>query len=371
MKYPLITLVWKELLMVVKDRKVRISILLPPVIQLLIFTFAATLDVKNIPIGILNRDLGEQSIELVERFYATEVFSSITFLHSVEEIPSFMDSQKGVMVVSIDEQFSRNLDAEKTAVVQLILDGRKSNTAQIIAGYTQQIVERFNADLLYKKGVDLSPVKAYIVPRIWFNPNTLYYWYNIPCLVALLAMLTCLVVTTQSIAREREMGTFDQLLVSPLTPFQITVGKMIPGIIIGFAEAIFMFMVGVWGLQVPFTGSLPLLFLSLLIFVTAISGVGLFISSLSMTQQQAMLGTFVFMLPSVLLSGFATPIENMPSWLQPMTHFIPLKYMLVISKGLFLKAMPAKLVLEYLWPLAGIAVFNIVGAGFFFQKRLE
>ncbi|MBP7074584.1 MAG: ABC transporter permease [Rhabdochlamydiaceae bacterium] len=366
----IISLIWKELLTVLRDRKVRLSILLPPIIQLFIFTYAATLDVKNVPIGILNRDNGEQAFLLVERFYGTKIFNNnIIFLKGVQEIGPFIDLQKGVMVVSIDEQFSRNLDAGKPATVQLILDGRKSNTAQIVAGYTGQIINRFNND--FTAALDLKIQNVELVPRTWFNPNTLYYWYNIPCLVGVLSMLICLVVTTQSVARERELGTFDQLLVSPLMPHEILIGKIIPGIIIGFIEGTFMLTMGTLVLGVPFTGSLLLYFMSLFIFVSSVSGIGLFISSLSTTQQQAMLGTFVFMVPSVLMSGFATPIENMPQWLQPFTYIIPLRYMLVISKGLFLKAMPAKIVLENAWPLIVISCVNFIGAAWFFRRRLE
>lgn len=352
-----------------RDRKVRISILLPPIVQLVIFTFAATLDVKNVPIGILNRDAGEQGFLLVERFYGTKIFNSkIIFLKGVEEIGPFIDLQKGVMVVSIDQQFSRNLDAGKPATVQLIFDGRKTNTAQIVGGYTNQIINQFNNDYTAHAQV-VQNIK--LVPRFWFNPNTQYFWYNIPCLVGILSMLTCLVVTTQSVARERELGTFDQLLVSPLVPWEILVGKIIPGIIIGFLEGMLMFTIGTLVLGVPFTGSLLLYMGSLIIFVTSVSGVGLFISSLSATQQQAMLGTFVFMMPSVLLSGYATPIENMPTWLQPFTAIIPLKYMLIISKGLFLKAMPGRIVFTNIWPLLIIGFVNIVGAGLFFRRRLQ
>jgi ABC-2 type transport system permease protein len=366
----ILSLIWKELLTVLRDRKVRISILLPPIIQLVIFTFAATLDVKNVPIGILNRDSGEQGFLLVERFYGTKIFNNnIMFLKGVQEIGPFLDLQKGVMVVSIDEQFSRNLDAGKPSTVQLIFDGRKSNTAQIVSGYTGEIINQFNND--FTANADLAVQNIELVPRTWFNPNTLYFWYNIPCLVGVLSMLTCLVVTTQSVARERELGTFDQLLVSPLMPSEILIGKIVPGIIIGFLEGLFMLTIGTLVLGVPFTGSLLLYFFSLLIFVTSISGIGLFISSLSATQQQAMLGTFVFITPSIMMSGFATPIENMPQWLQPFTYIIPLRYMLVISKGLFLKAMPASIVFQNLWPLAVISIFNFIGASWFFRRRLE
>jgi ABC-2 type transport system permease protein len=364
------SLIWKELLAVIKDPKVRISILLPPLIQLCIFTFAATLDVKNVSIGILNRDSGEQGFELVERFYGSPIFSyNVQFLSSVEEIPTFMDHQKGLMVLSIDDQFSRNLDAGKSATLQLIFDGRKTNTAQIVAGYAAQIINDFNNDFTAKHKEFVQNIE--LTSRVWFNPNTLYVWYNIPCLVAILAMLTCLVVTTQSVARERELGTFDQLLVSPLVPFEILIGKLIPGIIIGMIEGLLMVFIGVFFLNVPFTGSFLLYLISLLIFVLSISGVGLFISSISETQQQAMLGTFIFMMPSVLLSGYATPIENMPFWLQQVTYLIPLKYMLIISKGIFLKAMPAKIVFENLWYLLIIGLFNTTCAGLFFKRRIQ
>lgn len=364
----ILALIRKELLGVLRDRKIRFSLLMPPLIQLFIFTFAATLDVQNVTMGILNRDNGEQGFELVQRFHGAPTFSHIIYLKSVEEIAPFMDKQKGVLVLSLDEQFSRNLDSGKPAIVQLILDGRKSNTAQIVSGYATTIINRFNTDFAAKAEIKVQ--NAAIVPRNWFNPNLLYYWYNIPSLVTTLSMLTCLVVTTISVARERELGTFDQLLVSPLVPFEIVIGKIVPGIIVGMFEGTLLMSVGVLIFGVPFTGSILLFYFSLFVFVTSMSGVGLFVSSLVSTQQQAMLGTFVFMVPSVLLSGFATPIENMPVWLQPVSYFIPMRYMLVISKGLFLKAMPASMVLNNVWPLVIIGCFTVIGSGWFFRRRI-
>lgn len=369
MLHRILALVWKELLAVLRDRRSRISIILPPLMQLLLFAYAATLDVKNVPIGILNRDNGERAFELIQRFHGTPFFSKIVYLQGVEEIDAFIDNQEGIMVLSIDEQFSRKLDAQLPADVQLIFDGRKSNTAQIVSGYTITIVNQYNDD--YQATVRVPQQNVRLMPRFWYNPNLIYYWYNIPSLVATLSMLTCLVVTTQSVARERELGTFDQLLVSPLDPLEILIGKVIPGIIVGFIEGFFMVAMGTFVLGVPFTGGLAIFSLALFVFVTAISGIGLFISSLSATQQQAMLGTFVFMMPSILLSGFATPIENMPEWLQPITYAIPLRYMLVISKGIFLKAMPAHMVLWNIWPMLVIAFFTQVSASILFRRRLE
>lgn len=362
-------LIWKELLTTMRDAKSRFSILAPPVIQLFVFASAATLDVKNVPIGILNRDNGEQAFELVERFKGSPFFKKIVHLNSIEEIDPFIDNQQGVMVVSIGQDFSRNLNQEQAAEIQFILDGRKSNTAQIVLGYTTTILDRFNMDFKTKAGYPQQ--NAQVIPRYWFNPNAIYVWFNIPSLVCVLTMLTCLVVTTQSIARERELGTFDQLLVSPLKGWEILVGKAVPGIIVGIVEGTLMVILGTYFYQVPFTGSFPLFFASQFIFVCAISGVGLFISSLCSTQQQAMLGTFVFVMPSVLLSGFATPIENMPQWLQPFTYAIPLKYMLINTKGIFLKDMPADIVFGNIWPMVIIAIFTLTTAQMFFRRRFQ
>lgn len=368
MRRRILALIVKELLAIWRDPKSRMAILVPPIIQLVIFTFAATLDVKNVTIGILNRDHGEKGFELVQRFRGAPTFSHIDYLGSVEEIAPFIDNQKGTLVLHIDEQFSRLLDAHQKATVEFILDGRKSNTAQIVAGYAQNILQQFNRDITAQEGVPQQNVA--LILRNWFNPNLLYYWYNVPCLVGILSMLTGLVVTSLSVARERELGTFDQILVSPLAPMEIMMGKMIPGVIVGLFEALIILIVGVYVFQVPFTGSLSLLILSIAIFVTSIVGIGLFISSLCATQQQAILGTFLVMIPSILLSGFATPIENMPTWLQPVTYILPLRYILVICKGIFLKAMPPHIIFHNLWPLVLIALFTLSSATQLFRRRL-
>ena len=184
-------------------------------------------------------------------------------------------------------------------------------------------------------------------------------------------MLIALTVTGLSVARERELGTFDQLLVSPLRPIEILIGKTVPGIIIGLFEGSIIIFAAIWIFHIPFAGSFLLLYLSMFVFVLSIIGVGLFISSLSNTQQQAILGAFVFMTPAVTFSGYATPIENMPEWLQQATVINPVRYYLVIAKGLFLKDMPASIVFENIWPMAIIAFVNLVAATWFFRRRLE
>lgn len=368
MFHRIMALVIKEVLALVRDKKARTVLIIPPITQLFIFTFAATLDVQNVPIGILNRDNGEKAIELVQRFHGSPTFNHIVYLESVQEITPFIDEQRGVMVLSIDEQFSRNLDAGKPASIQLVLDGRKSNTAQIVAGYAMRIVDQYSEQIAPRVGVSVQ--QTGLVLRNWFNPNLIYFWYNVPCLVGVLTMLVGLIITALSVAREREMGTFDQLLVSPLLPIEIMIGKALPAIIIGLAEGTIIVLVGIFLFGIPFTGSLGWMYFSLFVFICSIVGIGLFISALSETQQQAILGTFVFMAPAVALSGFATPIENMPVWLQQFTYVIPLRYMIVITKGSFLKEMPADIILHNTWPMALIAVFTLTAATWFFRRRL-
>ena len=365
----ILTLIFKEFLAVWRDKKSRVVLLIPPLIQLMVFSMAATLDVKNVPIAVLNRDSGAESFELIQRFRGSPTFNKILYLDSLKDITHTIDNQNAVMVIHIDEQFSRDLRAGKGSNIQFIFDGRKSNTSQIVQGYAIKIVDDYNKDFAAR--VNISQQKTEIFPRNWYNPNLLYYWFNVPNLSGILTMLIALTVTGLSIARERELGTFDQLLVSPLKPIEILIGKTLPALFISLIEGTVIVLAAIWIFQIPFTGSFLLLYTSMFVFISSIIGVGLFISSLSMTQQQAILGSFVFMIPAVTLSGYATPIENMPNWLQQATLLNPLRYYLVIAKGLFLKDMPAHIVFENIWPMAAIAICNLTGAAWFFRRRLE
>lgn len=363
------SLLIKEMRTIWRDKKSRLILILPPLLQLFIFSLAATLDVKDVPIAVLNRDYGKPAHELVERFKGSTYFPKVIYLKSDFEIREVIDTQKALMVLYIDENFSRNLLSEKKAQIQIILDGRKSNTAQIVYGYASRIVDQYNNDLAAEFGFPTSPAR--LVPRNWYNPNLLYPWFTVPGLVGILTMVITLIVTALSIAREREMGTFEQLLVSPLTPIDILIGKTLPAMFIGMLEGTLILIAAISAFDIPFTGSIVALYLSMFFFTLAIVGIGLFISSLCKTQQQALLAAFVFMAPAVTLSGFATPIENMPLLLQKMTYINPLRHFLVIVRGVFLKAMPAKLVLQYSLPIIVIALLNLMASTWFFRRRLE
>jgi ABC-2 type transport system permease protein len=365
----IVFLIVKELLAALRDPKARYILIMPPLVQLCVFTFAATQEVKNVRMGVLNLDYGTTARDLVARFEGSPNFSEVRHLRGEAEIAPAIDSYSALLVLYIGADLSRSVAAGKPAKVQLILDGRRSNTSQIVAGYAQAIIDGFNRELALARRVP-EPLST-VVARTWFNPNLEATWNSVPNLVAILTTVLGLVVTALSVARERELGTFEQLLVSPLRPIEIIIGKTVPALLIGLVEVTGMVLVGVFAFRVPFYGSLTLFYASMFVYLAAVIGIGLFVSSLSATQQQAILGAFVFMVPAVLLSGFASPIENMPDWLQWLTLANPVRHYLVIVKGLFLKDMPASEVLRNLWPLAVIALLTLSAATWLFRRRLN
>jgi ABC-2 type transport system permease protein len=319
--------------------------------------------------AVLNEDYGTAARDLIARFEGSTNFAKVTYLRGEADIAPAIDSRSVLMVLHLGPDFSRRLEGGMPAEVQLILDGRRSNAAQIVAGYAQAIFDRFERELAATRRT--PPPPSVVTARIWFNPNLETTWNTVPALVAILTTLMGLVVTALSVARERELGTFEQLLVSPLDPHEIVIGKTVPALIIGLTEGTVMLLVGIFVFRVPFQGSFVLLYLAMTVFLAAVIGVGLFISSLATTQQQGILGAFVFMVPAILLSGFATPIENMPEWLQTLTLANPLRYYVAIIKGVFLKGMPAAIVVQLLWPLAVIALATLSAATWLFRHRVE
>lgn len=363
-------LVIKELLAVLRDKKARITLIMPPLMQLILFANAATLEVRHISVAFFNQDKGWYSHELGQRIKGSPYFKHVYEVNDSEELKELINNQKAVLGISLQSDFSQVLSSGKSPNIEIVLDGRKSNTSQIVQGYIFNIIQNFNQDLLKLQNTHANQPIA-ILFRSWFNPNLDYILYTVPHLVGILSMIIGLIVTALSVAREREMGTFDQLLVSPLQTWEIIMGKMLPAIIIGISESTLIMILAIAIYHIPFNGSLLLFYFSMLIFVISIIGVGLFISSVSQTQQQAVLGVFVFIMPTMLLSGFATPIENMPTWLQPLTWLIPISHFFVIIKGLFLKNMGALEVLMNVWPMAVIALCTLTVAGWMFKRRLE
>lgn len=361
------TLIIKELQALLQDRQSRALLIVPVVLQLAIFPFAATLEVKNNTLGIFNQDAGAASIELIQRLSRARAFTKILFVHDEQALRRAIDTQEALIVLRFGPDFSRSLAAGNGAKVEAILDGRRSNGGQIALGYVQQIVQGYLDD---RNRAQARQDKSQVVVRHWFNPNLDYVRHIIPSLVAIITTISTLIVTSLSVAREREHGTFDQLLVSPLTPGMIMVGKSVPALIVASAQATIILSAGVFVYQIPFRGSLALLYGSMFFYILALAGFGLLISSICSTQQQAFLGVFSFIMPAVLLSGFPSPVENMPRWLQYLDWFNPLQHFIIIVKGVFLKNAAFHDLLAPLWPLLVIAVITLASADWMFRRRI-
>jgi len=362
-------LVVKELLAVWKDLRSRFVLIGPPIIQLLVFGYAATYDLEDVPVAFYVEDDGVDARDLQARFDGSPVFRTVAQLHRESDIARVIDAREAALVVHVGQEFSRDLRVSPPAPVQLVVDGRNSNTAMILIGYASSIVRDFNLAWLGRHGEREPP--ANLVVRAWFNPNLHSRWFIVPGIVALLTLVVTLVVTALSVARERELGTFDQLLVTPLRPIQILIGKSLAPLLIGVVEGTVIVLVAVLWFRVPFLGSLALLYVGMILYLLAVIGVGLMISSVVRTQQQAILGAFLFLVPSIILSGFATPIANMSAAVQPITYLNPMRYFLVIVRGLFLQGLPADLVAQQLWPMALIALATLSAAGWLFRHRLS
>lgn len=362
-------LVVKELLAILRDPRGRMVLIMPPILQLLIFAFAATLEVKNVSIAILDQDRGAWSMELIERFRGSPTFDEITFIDSVGQIRGLIDDQLVMAVVHIPQNFSADIAAGRPVDIQMILDGRRSNAAQIVQGYAARIVQGLNQDIA--EALNRPGPPSALIMRSWFNPNLHYHWFTVPSLIGTIGLLIGISVTALSVAREKELGTYDQLLVSPLKPFEILLGKTAPTLLIGLFNGTVFLLIGHLAFEIPFTGSIGLFYISLALYLVSVIGIGLFISTLATTQQQAFLGAFVFAAPAILLSGFATPVENMPDWLQDLTLINPLRHFLVIVNGLFTKDMPLATVAENAWPLATIAAVTMILASWLFRRRLN
>jgi ABC-2 type transport system permease protein len=350
----ILALIVKELMGLWKDRKTRFVILIPPLVQVLVFAYAATYDVKNVPLGIWNEDGGAQAAELVRRFAGSPAFLPAALIESPAEARRALDSRRVAAVLHIPERFSADILARRPAAVQLLIDGRRSNTALLVNGYATTIL----ADAAENLGVAQTPPIVLQV-RDWFNPTLESQWFILPGLVAVLSLLMAMLVSALSLARERELGTFEQLLVTPLQPFEILVGKAVPGMVVGFINANIVVLAALFWFRVPLQGSLPLLESMLLLYMVTGGAIGLVISSLTATQQQAMLGVFVIASPMVVLSGYAAPVANMPAAAEIVGRLDPIRWMLVITRGIFLQDMAPALVLQTAVPIAlvGFLVF--------------
>jgi ABC-2 type transport system permease protein len=365
----ILALARKELLAVLKDPRARASLFIPPVLQSLIFGYAATYDLNHVPYAVLDRDRSAASAQLLAGLDGSRIFQRVAVLHRQADIADLIDGKKALVVIQIGPDFERNLTQGKAAAVQAIADGRNSNTAGVALAYLGQVVESFNADWHQAHGQTGPPVE--MVWRAWYNPNLETRWNMIPGMIGTLTLLQTMLLTAMSVAREREEGTFDQLLVTPFTPWEIMIGKAVPSLFVGLCQATAILLTAQLWFHIPFQGSFVVLYAGLMFFLLAAVGMGLFISSVSATQQQAMLWAILFIMPFSLLSGLTTPIANMPLALQWFTAINPLRYAIDITQRVYLEGAGLGRLTHDLIPLAIISAVALTAGSWMFRHRLQ
>jgi len=363
----IVAMIVKEMWAVLRDPKSRVILIVPPLLQLFIFSYSTTLEVRNVDVGVYDRSGGAHATELVSRIAGSPTFRRLVRLRSPDEVREAIGDQQVIAAIVIDPDFDRNIDARKPTSIGVILDGRRSNAAQIVSSYLSRIAAGIGADAMPR---GQRNAEGSVITN-WYNPSLEYVWFTLPSLIAIVVSVGGLAVTSQTVARERELGTFDQLMVSPLHVHEILIGKMVPPFLIGSFNGFLYLVLAQTVFGVPFTGSLLLFTLALAVYLLALIGVGMFVSSISATQQQAFLGSFLTTTPLIMLSGYASPIENMPDWMQVLSYANPMRYFLVIVQGVFLKAMPASTVFHHLWPLIVIACLTLGASAWLFRARME
>lgn len=363
----ILALIRKEFLALLKDRRSRTVVIIPPLLQTLIFGYAATFDVSSVPCAIFDEDNSKASRDLAARLAGAPTFKVVLRATSMEAVTEALTNGDILLALRMPQGMERGMYGGG-AQVQVIVDGRNSNTGMLALNYAGNIIESYSAAWMQEQGYSGPP--AVLVTRAWYNPNLLSRWFFVPGLLAMVTLVVTMVVTALSVAREREQGTFDQLLVAPYRPIEILIGKAVPGYVIGLTGGTVALLVACFWFAIPLRGSVLTLYAGLLLFLFSVVGLGLMISSMAATMQQGLLGTFLFITPAVILSGFATPIANMTEIVQWLTLINPLRYVLVIIRAVFLEGAGLGVLWSQLWPLAVIGLVTMSVANWLFRRRI-
>ncbi len=345
----------KEFLQLRRDKYARFRLLAPPIIQMLIYGYAATFEVHHLQIAVLDLDHSQESRDLLSRFTFTGRFEVAKILKNEQELKALIGNSDIPMALEIEAGFAELLRKGQTSHLQVIVDGTNSNTALIAVAYINQIASQFAQDYAQYRLNQIMPAMAAAAPRIdleqrpWYNPDLNSQWFFVPGVIGSITLMLVVNLTAFAIVREREIGTLEQVMVTPIRPFELILGKTVPFFLVGLADVVLVAVVGTLWFQVPFRGNPLVLLLGVVLFLLSTLGVGLLISTLSSTQQQAFASGFFFLNPAFTLSGFAFPITSMPKAMQIVTYLDPLRYFLVILRGTFLKGVG----LGVLWPQMG------------------
>lgn len=361
-------MVIKEFIQIFRDRRMKAIVFVVPVLQTMVFGYAVTTDVNNIPTAFYDMDRSYESRELGRRFTSSGYFRIIAAPGSSAGLQDLLDRAAVTIGIQINRGFSSDLKRRIPASVQVLADGTDSNTATVALDYASRIIQKYARDL--DNGAAKQPVTIDLRQRAWYNPELKSKNYNVPGVIAMVIMLTSLLLTSMAVVREREIGTMEQLMVTPLRPAELILGKTIPFAAIAFFDMVLITAFAVLKFDIPIRGQLYLLPLSTAIYLLSVLGIGLFISTLARTQQQALMATFLFYMPAVLLSGFMFPIENMPEIFQYLTYANPLRYFLVIIRGLFLKGNGIAILWTQMAALCILGAVVVALSSLRFKKRL-
>lgn len=365
----------KEFIHIFRDPKMKGVIFLMPIIQALVFGYAVTTDVKHVATAVFDLDNSVASRELIARFVESGYFDMVAHVQNEVQMRKLLDGGKIRAVLRLNKGFEQELRLGHTVQLQVILDGTDSNTAGIVLDYSARISAELSQTILvkrtsYLKGVFRPPGGVDIQTRAWFNENLESRNFYVPGVIAILVMLITLMLTSMAVVREKEIGTMEQILVTPITPTEFILGKTVPFALIGFVDVLVITAIAVFWFEVPIRGNLVLLFLATALYLMTTLGIGLFISTISQTQQQAMMSTFFFYLPAVLLSGFMFPIANMPELIQWLTYLNPLRYFLIIIRGIFLKGVGFSVLWPQLLALTIMGLLTLRAASGRFHKTM-
>lgn len=361
-------LVRKELLAMLKDPRARAVLFVPPALQCLVFGYVMNYDLNRVSYAVFDRDRSAASYELLAALDGSGVFQRVANLEREADVKTEIDDRRALVVVEIDQDFERRLLAGGPANVQVIADGRNSNTAGTALNYVGTVVDSFNADWWTAHGGGGPPIK--VSSRVWYNSNLETRRSILPSLVGTLTIAEVLLMTAMSIAREKEEGTFDQLLVTPFRPAEIMTGKALPSLLVGLSQSSVILLVAQLWFRIPFAGSFLTLYSGLILFLLAASGIGLLLSSLVGTMQQALLISFLVAMPFTLLSGLFTPLSSMPQVLQYFSLINPLSYMIDISRRVYLEGVGVDRLTFDLWPLALTAMLTLSIGAWVFRRQL-
>jgi ABC-2 type transport system permease protein len=367
----------KEFIQVFRDKRTRFVLFGPPIIQMLVFGYAATFEIHHVPTVVLDLDHSQESRELISRFTSSPYFDVQRQLTDYRQIGDLIDQGKATVGLEINAGFAQNLRKGQTAPLQVIVDATNSNTALIASGYVTQIAVGFSQDYQQDRIYRISPQMIEEIPSVqldqrpWYNPDLRSRWFFVPGVIGSLTVVLVVVLTAFAVVREREIGTLEQIMVTPIRPVEFILGKTLPFFLIGLFDVSLIATVGTLWFQVPFRGQILVLFLGAVLFLLCMLGVGLLISTVSSTQQQAMVTAFFFIMPAITFSGFGFPISTMPQWLQYFTYLSPLRYFLVVLRSTYLKGVG----MEILWPqmlaMAALGIGLLTMAVLRFHKALD